>query len=357
MPTNNAVLSAREAFEQGTAAAASAPDKLSLALKPQRTAQPAEQSSASAQIQSQPAADASADDNIDAADSSAAADVSSDDNVDSSAADTTTADASDDSEHADLTSETADQQPPKAKGRAQARIEDLVASNKALKQSLEYLQNEVLAKLPQQQAAAQPAPAVTTTPAAPAAEEAPPTLESCGFDTDKWTQAIHAWTKKQIAAGVTQAVQTVKQEQTTATRVQAFQTREAAFAATAPDYGVVIGNPALPRFAPEPAQLVLDSEVGPQILYHLGKNPEKAARIARMAPVQQAAAIGRLEAELVAKPSTQKKTTTNITKAPPPPTATKGNGGAPTTDPTKMPVKDFIAQERERMAARRTGRR
>jgi hypothetical protein len=353
MPTNNAVLSAREAFEQGTAALAPTVTK-ELKLQPQAAAG---ESAAGAQDQTQIAADSATSENQ-PADSPAADTAQGDETVDdSSAADTTTTDASDDSDPADLTSETADQQPPRAKGRAQARIEDLVATNKALKQSLDYLQNQVLAKLPQA------APAQPQTEAAPAgaqpvaAVEAAPTLESCGYDTDKWTRAMHAWTDKRIEAGVTQAVQTVQQNQTEASRKAAFETRMAAFGATTPDLQVVLGNPALPRLSKDAAVLVVDSEVGPQILYHLGKNPEKAARIARQTPVQQAAAIGRLEAELSAKPLTQKKTTQSITKAPPPPTATKGNGGAPITDPTKMPIKDFMAKEREKMAARRTGRR
>lgn len=355
MPTNHAVLSAREAFEQGTAALT---PKVTQELKLQPQAATGE-SAAVAQDQTQTAADGDTSvdvDNSDTVDSPAAEVASNGENVDSSAA-TDEADASDDSESADLTSETADQQPPKAKGRAQARIEDLVASNKALKASLDYLQNQVLAKLPQA-APAQPQTEAPPAGAQPvAAVEAAPTLEGCGYDTDKWTKAMHAWTDKRIAAGVNQAVQTVQQNQTEATRKAAFETRMATFGKTTPDLQVVLGNPALPRLSKDAAALVVDSEIGPQILYHLGKNPEKAARIARQTPVQQAAAIGRLEAELAPKTSTQKKTTSNITKAPAPPTPTKGNSGAPSTDATKMPIGDFIKRERAQAAEKRSGRR
>jgi hypothetical protein len=275
-----------------------------------------------------------------------------DDNVDSSIpADTTTAGAPDDSDPADLTSE-ADPQPAKPKSRAQARIEDLVASNKALKASLDYMQNQVLAKLPTQQPQTQVTPPAGAQPAA--ADEAAPTLESCGYDTDKWTKAMHAWTDRRIEGGVTRAVQTVKQEQTVETRVNNFRAREAAFAAAAPDYAVVIGNPALPRLAGDVAATVMDSEMGPQIIYHLGKNPEKAAKIARMNPVQQGAAIGRLEAELTAaKPKTQKTPTNNITRAPNPPTPTQGRGNTPSVDPSKMSAKEWIEWDRQQTLAKR----
>ncbi len=356
MPTDSATLSAREAFERGTITAASAPDKTSQVLNPQKTTQPAEQPSASAQTESQPAAETSvADETFDTVDSPTAEAVLGDDEtVDSSAA-ADEADASDDSEHAELTDETADQEQPvrKPKGRAQSRIEDLVASNKALKASLDYLQNEVITKLqPQQPATQQP-----IAQPAPVVEEAPPTLESVGFDTDKWTQAMHAWTRKQIDSGVQRAVTTVQQNQTEATRKAAFESRLAAFEKAMPDLKVVLGNPALPRLSAEAAALVADSDVGPQILYHLGRNVDKAVRIARQTPVQQAAAIGRLEAELaIYKPSAQKKPISNISKAPTPPTPTKGNSGAPSKDATKMPIQDFIQRERAEAANRRNRR-
>jgi hypothetical protein len=271
-----------------------------------------------------------------------------DEPVESSAAPDEVA-ASDESDPAELTSETADTQQPNKKppSRAQVRIEDLIASNRALKTSLEYLQTEVLTKLQPQ--AQQP---TAQTPAALAAEDAP-TLESCGFDTDKWTKAVNAWTNKRIEQGISKAVQTVQQNQTEATRRAAFESRMAAVSAVTPDFQVILGNPALPQLHKDAASLVVDSELGPQILYHLGKNPEEAARIARKTPVQQAAAIGRLEAEL-SKPvvKSSQKTPTNITKAPAPPTPTKG-GGASHTDMTKAPIADFVAHERKLMAEKR----
>lgn len=273
-----------------------------------------------------------------------------DDVVESSAADTTPADASDESETADLTSETVDTQPQKPRSRAQERIESLVASNKALKASLEHLQSEVLAKLSPQQA---PEPAAQTSVAA-SAEEAPPTLESCGFDTDRWTQAMQAWTKKQVDSGVKRAVETVHQNQTEDARKATFQSRLNAFDKATPDLKVILGNPALPKLAKDAAELVVDSELGPQILYHLGKNPEKAASIARLSPVKQAAAIGRIEAEIQAAAKTAQKTKTNtISRAPAPPNPTAGRGNTPTVDPAKLSTTDWIEMDRKQTEERR----
>jgi len=241
---------------------------------------------------------------------------------------------------ADSTPPVADEPAPDAppKGSARERIEELVAERNALKKYLEYRDS-----LEQQKPVAAPIAA------APVADAAP-TLESCQFDTDKWTQAMNAWTKKQIQVGIKQALSTEKQTATAETQKAKFEERMEAFAKVTPDLKVVLGNPALPRLAPEAAALVVASDLGPQILHHLGKNPEKAARIARQSPIEQAAAVGRLEAELKTTPKPQKQ----LSNAPSPPTPTKGAGGAPvsTTDP-KMSLAEFMAREKQALIDRR----
>jgi len=91
-----------------------------------------------------------------------------------------------------------------------------------------------------------------------------------------------------------------------------------------------------PRFAAG-ASFLLDSEVGAEILYHLGNNPDQAAEIAAMSPIRQVAALARIEdsltkpAEIALKaPPGPKK----VTEAPPPPSELNGrNQLAP--DPVK----------------------
>lgn len=237
----------------------------------------------------------------------------------------------------------ADEPAPEAppKGSARERIEELVAERNALKKYLEYRDS-----LEQQRPVAAP----TAVTPAPTTAEAAPTLESCQFDTDKWTQAMNAWTQKQIQVGIKQALSTEKQTATVETQKAKFEERMETFAKATPDVKVVLGNPALPRLAPEAASLVVASDLGPQILYHLGKNPEKAARIARQSPIEQAAAVGRLEAELKVTKAPQKQ----LSNAPSPPTPTKGAGGASisTADP-KMGLKEFMAREKQALIDRR----
>lgn len=236
---------------------------------------------------------------------------------------------------ADSTPPAADETAAPPKGGARERIEDLVAERNALKKYIEY--RDSLEQRPPVAAA----PSV----AAPVEASEPPTLESCQYDTDKWTKAMNAWTTKQIQAGVKQALSAEKQTATVETQKAQFEERMEAFAKGTPDLKVVLGNPALPRLDPEAAKLIVASELGPQIMYHLGKNPEKAARIARQSSAQQAAAIGRLEVELKVQPKPSKQ----ISQAPVPPTPNRGavspqEGGS---------IADFVARERKAMAERR----
>lgn len=234
----------------------------------------------------------------------------------------------------------ADEPAPEApRGTARERIEELVAERNALKKFIDY-----------REAAWTQSPPAAATAAPPAAETSAPSLESCQYDTDKWTKAMNAWTQTQIQTGVKQALQSERQTATVETNKAKFEERMDAFAKATPDIKVVLGNPSLPQLHKDAAALVVGSELGPQILYHLGKNPEKAARIARQSPIEQAAAVGRLEVEL----KTAKVPQRQLSNAPAPPTTTRGAGAAPisTTDP-KMDLAEFMKRERQALAERR----
>lgn len=77
-----------------------------------------------------------------------------------------------------------------------------------------------------------------------------------------------------------------------------------------------------------------DSEAGPRIAYHLGKNPSLASKIANMPPVQQAIELTRLEAKLLKAPA---KRTTN---APAPAKSIRAQSTG-TADPASMSYADY----------------
>lgn len=81
-----------------------------------------------------------------------------------------------------------------------------------------------------------------------------------------------------------------------------------------------------------------ESDKGPEVAYHLGKNLSLARRIAAMPPVKQAVELARLEAKLASPPARRQ------TKAPRPAGRISGAGSAGTFDPQTASVDDLAKQ-------------
>lgn len=231
---------------------------------------------------------------------------------------------------------------PKGGKTAREFINELADERDALRRFNEYLLAKEQAPVVATSAVNTPAPVADATP----------TLEGSGFDVAKYEESMRAWTARQIETAKSQGVQ----QATDATAQAKFNERMAAYAKTNPRVVTVLGNPNLPQLAKDAASVVVESELGPQILEYLGMNPDQAVRIARQTPVQQAAAIGRIEGELRAKSKTPQKTP-NITRAPNPPTPTQGRGNTPSVDPNKMSTKEWIAWDRQQETERRRARK
>lgn len=94
---------------------------------------------------------------------------------------------------------------------------------------------------------------------------------------------------------------------------------------------------ALTGWEPSPVMtdLILTSDVGADVAYHLGQNHALAAQIAAMNPVEAARAIGRIEAGIVQpKPRTE-------TKAPDPISPVRGSTAA-SRNPENMSYTDWV---------------
>lgn len=124
-----------------------------------------------------------------------------------------------------------------------------------------------------------------------------------------------------------QAVQELAQE--------AYSARAEVAAAKYPDYAAVVGNPSLP-ITPAMAEAIMDSDCGPEVAYHLGKNPNEAARIANLNPVSQARELGRIEA-LVSQPRQVKQ------PASAPVNPVGARAAATRKDPAKMSMSEYVA--------------
>lgn len=178
----------------------------------------------------------------------------------------------------------------------------------------------------------------------PVQEEAPqaePTVEQFKDYGDyvkaqtKWevAQAIKA-DRAESAKEAAQAAEARVQE----TKAQTFAERQATAKTSIPDYDAVV-SAADVAIAPHLGEAILDSDKGPELVYHLAKNPAEAARLSALSPLAAARELGRLEATLGQATPVPKP----VTKAPAPMKPTAGNGSSPTTDPSKMSHEEYRA--------------
>lgn len=228
-------------------------------------------------------------------------------------------------------------------GGASARIRELLAREKALREYSEYWRELALARTTG--AAEPPAPTGTADDPAP---------KLADFDsTEKWAEAHAVWTDRQIEKRTAAAVQSTLQTRESAVREQemreAYARRLDEYEKVMPDARLVIANPTMTRALqaqPAIAEVVMASERGPELAVHLAKNPAELVRISRMAPTQAAAAIGRIEAKLPPRggaPGPKPTPRPQPSRAPEPPLPI-GGGGAPSIDDMNLPLEDFLAK-------------
>jgi len=131
--------------------------------------------------------------------------------------------------------------------------------------------------------------------------------------------------------------------------LDAYHDREEAVRDKYDDFEQVAYNPNLP-VTEAMARAIQASEIGPDVLYHLGSSPTEAARISRLDPILQAREIGKIEARLGAEPPVKRTSNAPAPIAP----VTARSQGTPrydTTDPrsTKsMSTSEWIEAERLR---------
>jgi hypothetical protein len=250
------------------------------------------------------------------------------------------------------------------KSRAQERIEDLVAERNAAKEYAEYWRQEAL-KIREH---------ATTATRSPQPQEAPPpdvvpTLEQFGFDHAKWSKAHAEWTDRQIErrvqAMVPQVVEQRSSQEAQNAAIEAFNEKIEKFKETHPDFEIAMQNPKIPALDKTAAAMVVASDHAAELTYALVKNPDLTTRISRMAPAQQALAIGRLESQVkgesapvskqqtpTPRPATAPAASVGTTQAPPPPTPVPA-GGAAEVSPENTDIRTWMKIRNQEARSRR----
>lgn len=176
-------------------------------------------------------------------------------------------------------------------------------------------------------------------PAKEPAQEAKPTPDKF-TDYADYVEALTEWKADQkvneALAKRDQQQAEKAQQSVQETKAKTFVERQATVRQSIPDYDEVMTAAADIRVAQHVHEVLLDSDRGPELAYHLAKNPDEAARISALSPLAAARELGRLEASLE-KPATASKP---VSKAPAPikPIVT---GATSTQDPSRMSMDEY----------------
>lgn len=171
-------------------------------------------------------------------------------------------------------------------------------------------------------------------PQAPAAiAQKEPTLEEHGWDEAKFKAAYVDYTKAVARAEAEAVIASRERELAERARAESFKQKESAFKAKTPDYEAVA------YYAPisnEVAELVRESDIGPEVAYFLGKNPALAQQISQLPERAAAREIGRIEARLSLQKEAPPAAPPPVSKAPPPPPKVEATEPAIEKDPSQM---------------------
>jgi hypothetical protein len=168
---------------------------------------------------------------------------------------------------------------------------------------------------------------------APQAAEADPKPKPEQFsDMFEYAEALSEWTadkriKEEKAKETAQKVEQERQKtmDTWSNRVNDFREKT-------PDFDDLVGSADV-TVSNEVRDAIFESDLGPQILYHLAENPDVAKKLQSMSAISALRMIGKLEAKFEDAPApTPKETVVKTSKAPPPIKPIKASANGPVTE-------------------------
>lgn len=223
----------------------------------------------------------------------------------------------------DRAEEEHDPEPQKGKKSAQQRINEITKARYEAERAAAYWKGIAEGRTPQAQAV----------PESAAREpHAKPNLADYS-DYEAYVEALTDWKTSQKIAEVVhhqRAVTAQERQQAEAMELaRGWVGKQEAVRREIPDYDEVMGG-ADTVVAPHVTDAILTSDRGPEVAYHLAKNPALAEKLNRLSPLAAAREIGRIEAAL------EKSSPGTTRTAPPAPAKTSRSSATIPGDPTKM---------------------
>ena len=277
-------------------------------------------------------------------------------------------------EPAEIAAESATAPTQRGKKDAAARLQEVLAERKKDRELIRQLTEKLTGpsrETPHSQAATEPEKPAAKAEATPKPKiddldaQGKPKFKTYGDyedARDEWNrqELLRVFEEKQTKTQQTQ--QAAEAEKVIA---QKFTEKVAGARTKYADFDAVALNPELPiRKGSVADQFIIESPNGPDVLYHLGQNPDVLDHILTLNPIAQARELFKIEQTFAApapKPAAPKPPARTITQAPPPPRQVTGKGPSP--DPVEQAVKDgdqaaFTRAENEKALARwKAGRR
>jgi len=162
-----------------------------------------------------------------------------------------------------------------------------------------------------------------------ATTEKQPTLtrDDFGEDTEGWTEHLVDQKAQELFTKQQQQQMAQQQQYEAAVKAsQAWENKIAAVRENLPDYQEVVSSADV-DLPPDLVQDIMDSDLGPQIAYHLAKNPEDAEKAVAMNERSRTRYLARLEVKLENQPAhSATPQTPKVSQAPAPVSTPKGQG-------------------------------
>ena len=245
---------------------------------------------------------------------------------------------------------TAEDQERKPNPKIERRFSEITKQREAARQEAERERQariDLENKLKDMEAKLKPAPQEPT--------EADPKPKPEQFsDMFEYAEALSEWTadkriKEEKAKEVAQKVEQERQKtmETWSNRVNDFREKT-------PDFDDLVGSADV-TVSNDVRDAIFESDVGPQILYHLAENPDIAKKLQGMTAIGALRMIGKLEAKFEDSPTpTPKETAVKTTKDPPPikPIRASANGPVTELDDNRQFHGSYQAWKAARLAGR-----
>lgn len=169
----------------------------------------------------------------------------------------------------------------------------------------------------------------------------------------EYTRALVKYEAEQAGKLGKAQAETSKQQEAANAQITQFAKRQEAFMQQTADYAEVLED--APEVPPIAGQYIIESDFGPQLAYHLAKNPDVIARLQKLSPPRVIAELGKLETKF--EETKPKEVASNgVSKAPAPIQPLEAKSTPVNKDPSKMNFSELRAyrqqQERERRLSR-----